>query len=168
MNEKFVWREYLYGRKAETEIGCYFVFDNARQDAFMEAGTSFAAFFQPPQGRARLPKHKQGLGCFETLRAAQERCELKAREGGTEETLKTSPVAILKAKLVQQTRQIAHLEEQLAAAEHATARCSISSATSPRTSPASSSATSATTVPARSSRRSPTPGSPSGNRRAEP
>jgi hypothetical protein len=112
MNEKFVWREYLYGRKAETEIGCYFVFDNARQDAFMEAGTSFAAFFQPPQGRARLPKHKQGLGCFETLRAAQERCELKAREGGTEETLKTSPVAILKAKLVQQTRQIAHAEHR--------------------------------------------------------
>jgi hypothetical protein len=43
---------------------------------------------------------------------------LKAREGGTEEAMKTSPVAILKNKLVEQTRQIAHLEEQLAAAEH--------------------------------------------------
>jgi hypothetical protein len=43
---------------------------------------------------------------------------LKAREGGTEEKLKTSPVAVLKAKLVEQTRHIAHLEEQLAAAEH--------------------------------------------------
>lgn len=43
---------------------------------------------------------------------------LKARQGGTEETLKTSPVAVLKAKLVEQTRQIAHLEEQLAAAEN--------------------------------------------------
>lgn len=42
---------------------------------------------------------------------------LKAREGGTEEKLKTSPVAVLKDKLVEQTRQIAHLEEQLAAAE---------------------------------------------------
>jgi hypothetical protein len=43
---------------------------------------------------------------------------LKARQGGFEEKLKTSPVAVLKAKLVEQTRQIAHLEEQLAAAEH--------------------------------------------------
>jgi hypothetical protein len=43
---------------------------------------------------------------------------LKAREGGTEENLKTSPVAVLKNKLVEQTRQIAHLEEQLAAAQH--------------------------------------------------
>jgi hypothetical protein len=42
---------------------------------------------------------------------------LKAREGGTEENLKSSPVAVLKAKLVEQTRQIAHLEEQLAAAD---------------------------------------------------
>jgi hypothetical protein len=42
---------------------------------------------------------------------------LQAREGGTEEKLKTSPVAVLKEKLVEQTRQIAHLEEQLAAAE---------------------------------------------------
>ena len=42
---------------------------------------------------------------------------LKAREGGTEEKMKTSPVAVLKAKLVEQTRHIAHLEEQLAAAE---------------------------------------------------
>jgi hypothetical protein len=42
----------------------------------------------------------------------------KAREGGTEERLKTSPVAVLKNKLVEQTRHIAHLEEQLAAAEH--------------------------------------------------
>ena len=43
---------------------------------------------------------------------------LKARESGTEEKLKTSPVAVLKTRMVEQTRQIAHLEEQLAAAEN--------------------------------------------------
>jgi hypothetical protein len=43
---------------------------------------------------------------------------LKARAGGTEEQLKTSPVAILKEKLVEHIHRIAHLEEQLAAAEH--------------------------------------------------
>lgn len=40
---------------------------------------------------------------------------LKAREGGTEDKLKTSPVAILKRSLVEREHKIAHLEEQLAA-----------------------------------------------------
>ena len=42
---------------------------------------------------------------------------LKAREGGTEDKLKTSPLAVLKEKLVKQTHAIADLEERLAAAE---------------------------------------------------
>jgi hypothetical protein len=43
---------------------------------------------------------------------------LQARHGGTEEKLKTSPVAILKAKHVELTHEIEHLKEQLAAVEH--------------------------------------------------
>lgn len=43
---------------------------------------------------------------------------LKAREGGTEEKLKTSPVAVLKDKLVEHVHRIADLEERLAAAEN--------------------------------------------------
>ena len=43
---------------------------------------------------------------------------LKAREGGTEEKLKTSPVAVLKKALVERDHRIADLEERLAAAEN--------------------------------------------------
>ena len=50
--------------------------------------------------------------------AAELLARQKAREGGGEaEMPKTSPVSILKAKLAEQTRHIAHLEEQLAAAD---------------------------------------------------
>ena len=42
--------------------------------------------------------------------------ELKVRAGGNEATSPTSPVTVLKRRLVEQTHQIAHLEEQLAAA----------------------------------------------------
>lgn len=42
---------------------------------------------------------------------------LKARQSGNEEKMKTSPLKILKDKLVEQSRQIAHLEEQLAATD---------------------------------------------------
>jgi hypothetical protein len=42
--------------------------------------------------------------------------ELKVRAGGNEATSPTSPVTVLKRRLVEQRHQIAHLEEQLAAA----------------------------------------------------
>ena len=42
----------------------------------------------------------------------------KARAGGTEENLRTSPLSLLKHKVAEQERRIAHLQEQLAAAEH--------------------------------------------------
>jgi hypothetical protein len=42
--------------------------------------------------------------------------ELKVRAGGNEATSPTSPLTVLKRRLVEQTHQIAHLEEQLAAA----------------------------------------------------
>jgi hypothetical protein len=42
---------------------------------------------------------------------------LKARAGGTEEKMKTSPMSILKRQVAEQNRKIADLEEQLAAAE---------------------------------------------------
>lgn len=50
---------------------------------------------------------------------ARQRVEkvLKAREGGTEEAMKTSPMFILKRQVAEQNRQIAHLKEELASAE---------------------------------------------------
>ena len=42
--------------------------------------------------------------------------ELKVRAGGNEATSPTSPVTVLKRRLVEQTHRNAHLEEQLAAA----------------------------------------------------
>jgi hypothetical protein len=52
--------------------------------------------------------------------SARQRVEkvLKARAGGTEENLRISPVSLLKQKVAEQERRIAHLQEQLAAAEH--------------------------------------------------
>ena len=52
--------------------------------------------------------------------SARQRVEkvLKARVGGTEENLRTSPLSLLKQKVAEQDRQIAHMQEQLAAAEH--------------------------------------------------
>jgi hypothetical protein len=51
--------------------------------------------------------------------SARQRVEkvMRAREGGTEGTLRTSPVARLKQKNVELERQLAHAEERLAAAE---------------------------------------------------
>jgi hypothetical protein len=51
---------------------------------------------------------------------ARQRVEkvLDARQGGTEDKLKVSPIAVLKAKLVKQTHEIEHLKERLAAAEN--------------------------------------------------
>lgn len=43
---------------------------------------------------------------------------LKAREGGTENQLRTSPLTILKQQVAEQNRTIAHLKEQLASAEN--------------------------------------------------
>jgi hypothetical protein len=51
--------------------------------------------------------------------AARQRVEqvLKAREGGAEEKLKTSPLAVMKKALVERDKMIEHLKEQLAASE---------------------------------------------------
>jgi hypothetical protein len=45
---------------------------------------------------------------------------LKAREGGSEDKFKQSPVRIYKEQIAEQNREIAHLKEQLAAAENET------------------------------------------------
>jgi hypothetical protein len=54
-----------------------------------------------------------------TPKAARDRviAVLNARQGGTEEKLKHSPVTIYKQQLAEAARKIAHLEERLAAAE---------------------------------------------------
>jgi hypothetical protein len=52
--------------------------------------------------------------------AARQRVEkvLKARQGGTEDKLTTSPVSILKRQLADLGRELAHAQERLAAAEN--------------------------------------------------
>jgi len=52
--------------------------------------------------------------------SARQRVEkvLKARAGGTEETMRSAPMTILKRQVAEQNRTIAHLQEELAAAEN--------------------------------------------------
>ncbi|MGO8923243.1 MAG: hypothetical protein ACLQF4_09920 [Xanthobacteraceae bacterium] len=52
--------------------------------------------------------------------SARQRVEkiLRARAGGTEETMRTAPMTILKKQVAEQNRTIADLQERLAAAEH--------------------------------------------------
>jgi hypothetical protein len=56
---------------AETGSGAYQVFDTA----LYGDGDGFGAFFQPAQGRARLPTDRQPLGNLKTVEEAKARCE---------------------------------------------------------------------------------------------
>ena len=73
-------------------------------------------------GVARNSRHHGGqpAGSAQLCRiSARQRVEkeLKVRAGGTEAKTPTSPITILKQSLVEREHKIAHLEEQLAAAD---------------------------------------------------
>jgi hypothetical protein len=90
--------------------------------------TSFTAvlwLYSEPEHMSALQEIRDAMTLGERARlnspiSARQRVEklLKARQGGTEEAMRKAPVTILKNQVAEQSRTIAHLQEQLAAAEN--------------------------------------------------